>query len=589
MRWLLASLFVMCTGHFSAQSPPIGWQALIGGSGGQGEWLVPLPDGSLIGLGTVETSQPGITGYHPGGKIPTDMWVFKLSPDGELLWEQAIGGSEMEQAYQMIPTSDGGVVIAGQTRSSDGDVTGHHGNVDIWLVKFSGGGQLLWERALGGSEEEFFYLFPQNYEMGVHLLETQDQGIALLAHTSSADGDVVGAHSPPGTDIWLVKLDSDGGLLWQRCLGGSSDDRANAMVETASGALVLAGSVGSADGDVTGHHGQWDIWVACLSAGGELLWQRALGGSLDEQAYDLTTTADGGLVLCGSTTSTDGDVDDAINTGNIWDAWVVKLTADGSIDWKRCLGGTQGDYATHIHSRPDGSNLVLLISTSTDIDMAGAPPGIRAWVMSLDATGEIEWATGYGNGAEDSPVHPVFRADGGCVMMFPIAAAGDDLPPEFGTGAVWLVSMDGAGNVEWQHSYGGSSFEWGHHLVGWPDGRLAFTGHNQSTDGDLASFPPDHYTLWVCTLGDMHTGAEDVEEQHLIIVQDMTGAALRITIPRLLGSAELSLYDTHGRLQRSDRMAGTDATMDLRGLASGAYVLVVRAQEVTHRQRIVVP
>ena len=135
-------------------------------------------------------------------------------------------------------------------------------------------------------------------------------------------------------DYWVVKLDAAGNILWQKALGGTGTDVAQAITASADGGYVVAGYTGSTNGDVTGNHGSSDYWVVKLDAAGNILWQKALGGTGIDQAYAITASADGGYVV-GYTQSNDGDV-----TGNHGgnDYWVVKLDAAGNILWQKAPG-----------------------------------------------------------------------------------------------------------------------------------------------------------------------------------------------------------------------------------------------------------
>src|SRR5690606_18370764 len=130
-------------------------------------------------------------------------------------------------------------------------------------------------------------------------------------------------------------------IEWQRCLGGSWIDQMTAIQQTTEGDLIVVGSSASTDGDLTGNHGGSDMWVAKLNGSGEFLWQRNHGGSGNDHANSVQKTDDGGYVLAGVTSSNDGDVSG--NHGGISDAWIVKLSEDGDIQWQRCFGGSGGD------------------------------------------------------------------------------------------------------------------------------------------------------------------------------------------------------------------------------------------------------
>jgi len=169
-----------------------------------------------------------------------------------------------------------------------------------------------WQRALGGTD----------YDWASSIQQTSDGGYIVAGYSSSTDGDVTGNHD--STDFWVVKLNSVGTIQWQKALGGTDYDWASSIQQTSDGGYIVAGWSESTDGDVTGNHGYIDCWVVKLNSNGNIQWQKALGGTERDFAYSIQQTADGGYIVAGFTTSTDGDV-----TGNHgdYDAWVVKLKA----------------------------------------------------------------------------------------------------------------------------------------------------------------------------------------------------------------------------------------------------------------------
>ena|SRR5450432_1763948 len=140
-----------------------------------------------------------------------------------IAWQKSLGGSGDDQANSIVKTVDGGFIIAGTSKSNDGDVTGHHGSIDstdAWVVKLSSSGSIQWQKSIGGSGvDELDQIIPTN-----------DGNFVAIGHTSSNDGDVSGNHGD--WDIWVVKIDRNGNILWQKCLGGSLRDKAASIRQT---------------------------------------------------------------------------------------------------------------------------------------------------------------------------------------------------------------------------------------------------------------------------------------------------------------------------------------------------------------------
>jgi hypothetical protein len=167
---------------------------------------------------------------------------------------KCLGGSGSDNISCVQQTSDGGYIVAGSSNSINGGIEGNHGSSDIWVVKLKGSGKREWQKCLGGS----------SYESATSIQQTSDGGYIVAGFTSSNDGDITGNHGL--TDAWVVKLDDSGNLNWQKCLGGTDEDRAHSIQETSDGGYILAGSSESDDGDLTGNHGRSDYWVIKLES-----------------------------------------------------------------------------------------------------------------------------------------------------------------------------------------------------------------------------------------------------------------------------------------------------------------------------------
>ena len=236
-------------------------------------------------------------------------------------WQKCLGGSGADLGYGMQQTADHGYVMVGEISSDNGDVSGFHGYYDYWVIKVDSVGNLQWQNSLGGTK----------YDDGIAIQQASDGGYIVAGGSYSNDGDVTGHHGQE--DYWVVKLDAEGNIVWEKSLGGDNYDKAFAVCQTTDGGFMVAGVSNSNSGDVTGNHGDGDFWVVKLDSVGTLMWQKSLGGSDDDDAYAVQPTSDNGCIVAGYSSSNDGDVSG--NHGG-YDYWVVKLDALGNTTWKKC-------------------------------------------------------------------------------------------------------------------------------------------------------------------------------------------------------------------------------------------------------------
>ncbi len=241
-------------------------------------------------------------------------------------WQRNFGGSLPDHGFSIAPTDDGGYILLGETRSSDGMVEGFHGGVtaDLWVIKLDGDGALQWQRCLGGSGPE----------TAGEIAQTQDGGFILVGSTASLDGDI--SENLGGTDIWLVHLSAMGDVLWDWSYGGSAVDVGEQVAVRADGSYLIMGSTFSQDGDASDNHGAADFWLGHVSEGGDLVQSRCYGGSASDHPRVMHHYADGVTLFGGVTNSNDGDLEGGLVS---LEAWVAYLSNGWDITWQTVIGG----------------------------------------------------------------------------------------------------------------------------------------------------------------------------------------------------------------------------------------------------------
>ena len=437
----ITAAFVLFTGIASIFSQPtLPWQKTLGGTAHEyTRKTIPTSDGGMAFVGGSESTNGDVSGNHGGN----DLWVGKLNASGSLVWSYLYGGTEDDEGYDLVQTSDGGYMVTGWTDSNDGNVTGHHGtsNSDLWVLKLNSDGTLNWNNCYGGSSDDDgaaivktqdgnFYvagttystsgdvsgnhgtyadfwvikigpsgtLLGQkciggtDYEEGINMTLTSDNGCIVCGRTSSTDGDAIGYHD--GTDMLIAKLNSSLGVEWSKCYGGSETEECNSIVQLGDGSYAALGySSTHNNGDVTGHHGSQgmdDFWLLKLTSAGAITWAKCFGGSGDDQANGLAKTSDGGFVMCGLTNSMDGDVS-GFHVGDYSpDVWVIKVNSSGVFQWQRCCGGSTQDESFNIYDAGSGTFVVTAFTYSNDYDVSGNHGNADGWIFKISAGNAIE-------------------------------------------------------------------------------------------------------------------------------------------------------------------------------------------------------
>jgi len=411
--------------------------------------------------------------------------IYAQLPDIE--WQKCLGGTDWDEAYSIQQTSDGGFIVAGETMSNSGNVSGNHGSYDAWVVKLNNSGDIEWQNCLGGTDDDYAYSIQQ----------TIDSGFIVAGYTWSNDGDVSGNHG--GGDAWVVKLNSSGTILWQKCLGGTDYDMANSIQQTSDGGFIVAGRTHSNDGDVSGNHEGGDYWVVKLNSSGTILWQKCLGGTDYDDAYSIQQTNDGGFIVAGGT-----DYNDDVGSWfhGYHDAWVVKLTSSGDIEWQKCLGGTDWDEGNSIQQASDGGFIVAGFTKSNDDDVLGNHGGGDSWVVKLNSSGDIEWQKCLGGTNVDYAYSIQQTSDGGFIVAGGTESNNGDVSGNHGSHDSWVVKLNSSGTILWQKCLGGIYGDYANSIQQTSDGGFIVAGETSSNNGDVSG---NHGTndCWIIKLTPM--------------------------------------------------------------------------------------
>jgi len=306
------------------------WEKNYGGTKGDNIYRIfPAGQEEYYLIGTSNSSDGDIS-FDP---YPTtwDLWLLKINSQGNIIWEEIYGGNGDETVWTGTTTDDGGLVSLVWTGSNDGDVSNHYGLYDAWMIKVNSDGEKQWDFTLGSPGQD----------VGQAIIQTSDDGFLVGISSILFEGGNITCtpHNTDYSEAVLVKLDSDLNIEWDRCYGGSDSEGITTIVEKSDG-YVFGGYTYSNDGDVTGNHGKHDIWIVKVDYDGSIIWQKCLGGSESEFMDKISINEDAGYIISGYTKSNNGDVSNN-HSNNEYDAdiWIVSLAANGEIIWEHCFGG----------------------------------------------------------------------------------------------------------------------------------------------------------------------------------------------------------------------------------------------------------
>jgi hypothetical protein len=465
------------------------WNKTYGGKNSDSAWTVVQTDDGGYALA-------GSTSSYGAGS--NDFWLVKTDWAGNAQWNKTYGGTNSDLGTSLVQTADGGYALAGSTYSFGA------GYFDFWLVRTDAGGTLLWNRTCGGA----------NFDLGPSLVQTADGGYALAGSTSSygsgnydawlikinpemnrehqrnlggtilipgwsqtyggtgndiphsviqtSDGGFAIAgysNSFGGTDdMWLIKTDSVGTLLWSKTYGGTGGDSAVCVIQTSDKGFAMAGATSS-----YGASG-YNFWLVKTDPAGNSQWNKTYGGSGNEGALSIVQTNDGGYALAGSTSSYGSGRDDF---------FLVKTRPDGTLEWNKTYGGKEEDSCYSVVQTFDGG---YALGGCTNSSGAGLTD---MWLVKTNSTGFAVWNKTYG-GPKNEVAYAMIQANDGGYVLAGANSIGDFL----------VVKFNSAGTLEWSKTYGGPGIEVAHSLVQASDGGYAIAGSTNPilTDPNGADF-----------------------------------------------------------------------------------------------------
>lgn len=389
-------------------------------------------------------------------------------------WQKNIGGSDSEDLNSIRQTLDGGYIVGGFTYSNNFDVSGNHGLNDLWIAKLNSSGILEWQKTIGGS----------GFDFNCKVAQTANGGYIAGGSTQSVDGDAVGSHG--GSDILIARLNASGEILWRKMLGGSGNDYFGAVSPTSGGGFIIAGSTQSNDGDVTTNHGMSDLWIVKLNSDGEIEWEQTFGGSNVDGGTSVVQTSDGGYIAAGSTRSTNGDVSVAFGSDDIW---IVKLSDNGAIEWDTSLGGSLSDGYADVKIAAEGGYYVSGTTYSNNGIVSGNHGDSDAWIVKLNALGAVVWQRTFGGTGTDGTYSLAADSNGGCIFAGFTNSLNGNVTQALGSYDVWVAKVSGTGTLMWQKSFGGTGYELGTAITETSDNGFAFAaGTNSITNDVLTNF-----------------------------------------------------------------------------------------------------
>lgn len=493
--------------------------------------------------------------------------VFTLSGHSQKMdWEQSYGGIHGEYLMDAIATADYGFILAGSSVSgkTGNKKQANAGNLDYWVWKMNEHGEQEWQKSFGGSGRDLLYSIATTFDGGFILGGSSDSNAIEGIKKQDCKGN---------EDYWVIKLDANGELQWEKTLGGKGQDILTKVLPTKDGGYILGGSSGSdySEDKKQNSYGGLDFWVVKLDSKGNIEWERTLGGKYQDILRSMLITDDGGYLLGGYTNSPLSADKSADSPTGDW--WVIKLDKTGKTQWEHTHGGDGNDDLYVLLQTQDG-NYIAAGHTNSSF----AKDGTDVLMMKLDHNGMMLWQETHNIGPMDLLTSLTENPDGTLIaginsksMAMPMLKA----KKKEGMDDYVLMKLSEKGREEWTRNIGSSGIDILKKVIITRDGGYLLAG---ISDSDRPSKQRNNRIggtdFWVVKLAD-----EDKDKTEKLSIEAFPNPAESFTnviVGYDYNKGTAKLFDINGRQLQSFEITGNRTVpVNMSGLPMGIYVVQI--------------
>ncbi|KQS94294.1 T9SS type A sorting domain-containing protein [Chryseobacterium sp. Leaf394] len=404
-------------------------------------------------------------------------------------------------------------------------------------------------------------------EQARSVITTADGGYIVAGFTSSNNGHVT--YNQGSNDYWVIKLDSTGNLQWQKTYGGGGNDMANSICQTSDGGYIIAGFSNSSSGDITNPKGNNDYWIVKTDALGNLVWQKSLGGDNHDKATEIKQTKDGGYIVAGDSTSSIGDP--STPTFGFSDFWIVKISTTGNIIWEKRYGGSQNDFAHSVKPTTDDGFIVAGYTFSVNGHISGSIGPSDAWLLKLDQSGNLQWEKSLGGQTYDAARSVIQTSDGGYLIAGDSASTNGIPSGNNGTIDFYVVKLSSTGNVMWHKCLGGDNTDFGMQIIQTSDGGAVIVGETNTFNNGQVTGSFGGKDFWVVKLESVLSTEETPAKNKISVYPNPTKDFIHIE--NLPNNSTVTMTDISGRKIFSENYSDAKISVEVSQYQKGIYIL----------------
>jgi hypothetical protein len=328
---------------------------------------------------------------------------------------------------------------------------------------------------IGGSKNDAFNA----------ITKTIDSGYIAAGYTQSNDGDIV-SKANISFDFLVSKFSSENILEWQKHFGGSKDDKALDIIQTLEGDFIILGSSESSDLDVSKNAGSKDFWLVKLSNNGVLLWEKSFGFLGEDYGTTLLETKDGGFLITGvldvSASNGQGNAKSTITNHAGGDYWVLKTNNLGALEWSRYFGGSFTEIPLGIVETDNHNYIIVGSSDSNDFNISNNKGSYDFWMTKIATDGSLLLEKTFGGSEIDEASAITATNDGNFIIVGNTRSTDKDVSKNNGAADIWILKVSKEGNLIWEKTIGGSSFDVAKAIYKTQDNGFLIAGSSRSLD-----------------------------------------------------------------------------------------------------------
>jgi len=298
------------------------------------------------------------------------------------------------------------------------------------------------------------------------ILEDNGDIVYIGESNCNAKGDIPST-SYGGFNIVIGKLDSNFNKKWIKIFGGNKDDNGMSICKALGSGYCTVSTAESSDGDISTFYGTTDLFVMRLNDDGDIIWKKTYGGPYSEMALSIVPTSDSGYAILGVSTGAGDDIPSHYTSSQFLMDWVlIKIDKDGNKEWVKVLGGNGDEYKQGKLLYYKESFYLVGGSNSTDFECndngwhGSKNTSYNYYILKLDSAGTLLWSKSFGGSSSEVPDDAILDESDGSIVVVGQSSSNDYfVSNNYGSDDVWLVKVDTNGNYIWGKVYGGNKSE----------------------------------------------------------------------------------------------------------------------------------